>query len=501
MRGEQSILQASGSDDELVVFGMALVESLRRLIQEHRLIQPGTTLLVGVSGGVDSLVLLHMLCALRDRQGFSLHAATLDHGLRGQEGARDVAAVQSIAESWHVPVTTGQVDTITYAKEQHLSAEAAARDLRYRFLAQTAHQVGALRVAVAHHADDQAETVLMRLLRGASAEGLAGMQLSRFLPADPPLTLIRPLLFHTRAEIQAYADEHGLVPCIDSTNTDTGYLRNRLRVNLLPQLESINPAIRQTLSRMAEVAALEDEFMHSQLLDALPRLDMIERPERISARRAAFHDLHPALHRRWIRWAALRINPASELDYHHIRQAVEIALHGRQGSVAQLGGGLSLRVDYGWLHVESEQAQPTPSEFQSVPLVRPGFNAVLALPGSLALTDSWTLRAELDRPAEKDFTGFRLAIPPAASITVRTRHPGDMFRPKGLRGRSRKFSDWLIDSKIPRALRDQIPLICVHDEIAAFYLDEEWIVAYPFTEYAESDHRSFWLSYVRNPPI
>lgn len=477
---------------------MALVESLRQLIQQHRLIPDGINVLVGVSGGVDSLVLLHLLYRLRDHLNFNLHVATLDHGLRGDEGVRDVSAVRSIAESWYLPLTTGQVDTITYAKHKQLSIEAAARELRYRFLAQTAHQVGTSHVAVAHHADDQAETVLMRLLRGASTQGLVGMQLSSPLPGDPSLTLIRPMLFHTRAEIQAYAAEHGLVPCIDSTNADASFLRNHIRLDLLPQLESINPAIRQTLSRIAEVAAQENDFMHAQLMDTLPLLGVVETPERTSVRRAAFCDLHPALRRRWVRWAALRINPSLELNYHHTRIAVEIALHGKQGAVAQLGSGLSLRVDYDWLHVESEQAQPVSPEFHSTPLVRPGFNAVLRLPGALLLTDSWMLRVESNRPSQTDSKWLCLAVQTAASITMRTRHPGDVFRPKGLRGRSRKLSDWMIDRKIPRALRDQIPLICVNNEIAAFYIQEEWIVAYPFIEYREPDHQRIWLSYVRN---
>ncbi|MBL8156601.1 MAG: tRNA lysidine(34) synthetase TilS, partial [Anaerolineae bacterium] len=368
------------------------------------------------------------------------------------------------------------------------------------FLAQTAHHIGAARIAVAHHADDQAETVLMRLLRGASSPGLAGMELSGSLPTDPSLTLIRPLLFNTRAEIQAYADEHGLVPCIDSTNADTNYLRNHIRLNLLPQLEAINSAIRQTLSRMAEVAALEDDFMHNQLMDALPSLHVIETPKRISARRAAYRDLHPALRRRWIRWAALRINPSLELDYHHIRLAAELALHGRQGAVAQLGDGLSLRVDYDWLHVEVEQGEPSLSEYQSMPLVLPGFSAELSPGDSLSLSEQWTLRVEPDCPLESDSSWLRLTIPSTASIIVRTRRPGDLFRPIGLRGHAQKLSDWMIDRKLPRALRDQIPLICVDDQIAAFRVNEDWVIATPFTESGDPNHRSVWLSYRQNLP-
>ncbi len=480
---------------------MALLESLQRLIQQHRLIPPGTTVLVGVSGGVDSLVLLHLLCALRRRLDFNLQAAALDHGLRGLEGARDVATVRSIAESWGLPVTSGQVETRAHAKQNHLSIEAAARELRYRFLAEIAHQVGAARIAVAHHADDQIETVLMRLLRGATAHGLAGMELSRPLSTDTSLVLIRPLLFHTRAEIQSYANQYGLVPRIDSTNADTNYLRNHIRLNLLPQLEAINPGIRQTLSRMAEVAALEDDFMHSQLLDALPLLDMTERPGQISAQRAAYCGLHPALRRRWIRWASLRINPSLELDYHHIRQAVELALHGKQGAVAQLGSGLSLRVDYDWLHIESKQGQSIPPEYAAMPLVRPGFNAQLCPGDSLALSEQWTLRTELDRLPELDSSYLLLIIPHTASITVRTRRPGDLFRPKGLRGHAQKLSDWMINRKIPRALRDQIPLICVADEIAAFRVNEDWIIANPFTESRGLEYCSMRLSYVRNSSV
>ncbi|HVO71839.1 MAG TPA: tRNA lysidine(34) synthetase TilS, partial [Aggregatilineaceae bacterium] len=211
-----------------------LVERVKQTIARHRLIAAAETLVVGVSGGADSLVLLHVLICLREPLGLRLHTATLDHGMRGAAGAADAEFVRQIAGEWGVPVTVGRADIPALAAQLRMNPEEAARQVRYAFLIQVARHASAPKIAVAHHRDDQAETVLMHLIRGSGLSGLRGMlpatpldeyHLPPDIPIifDPPLAgdppregarpvLVRPLLDISRAEIDAYAAAHRLQP-------------------------------------------------------------------------------------------------------------------------------------------------------------------------------------------------------------------------------------------------------------------------------------------------
>ncbi|HYO89770.1 MAG TPA: tRNA lysidine(34) synthetase TilS, partial [Candidatus Limnocylindrales bacterium] len=206
--------------------------------ERHALFPRGTTLVLGVSGGADSLALLHALAALRRRLGLTLIAATLDHGLRGRDGAADAAHVDALAEAWHVPVVVGTADVAALAVQQRAGIEEAARNARYAFLAEVARSHGAGRIAVGHHADDQAETVLMHLLRGAGLDGLGGMRPLAPVPGAPDLMLVRPLLGVTRAQIAAYCARHDIAARDDATNADTALTRGWLRHELLPLMHS-----------------------------------------------------------------------------------------------------------------------------------------------------------------------------------------------------------------------------------------------------------------------
>ncbi|MBZ0278007.1 MAG: tRNA lysidine(34) synthetase TilS, partial [Anaerolineae bacterium] len=228
-------------------------------IQKHNLIPPHTMIVVAVSGGADSLALLHLLRDIRKRLRCDLHVATLDHGLRGEAGAADARFVAETAASWGLPVTVGQVSVPALMSQTGQGLEAAARRARYAFLAQTAQTTGAAVIASAHHADDQAETILLHLLRGAGLNGLRGMAYRAPVPGYPHLTLIRPLLNVTRTEIDSYCREHGLVPREDASNQDVAMLRNRIRAEVLPRLRTINPQIAQALISLADNAAVDQD--------------------------------------------------------------------------------------------------------------------------------------------------------------------------------------------------------------------------------------------------
>ncbi len=307
------------------------------------LFPPGCTLVVGVSGGADSLALLHALAALRKRLRITLHAATLDHGLRGSAGAEDAAYVVALAAKWNVPVTTGAANVPMLAVQGQMGIEEAARQARYAFLAGVARAHGADRVAVAHHADDQAETVLMHLLRGAGITGLGGMRVLAPLPGDPELALVRPLLGVTRARIDAYCAQHRIAPRMDATNVDPTYTRNWLRQTALPLLESRFPGAARALAHLAENVALDDALLDAVLAPLLA--DSQTAGSQIRLPRARFRGAHPALQRRFVRWAVARLSPAVELSHERTEAAVHLFLAGRRGQRIELPGEIHATVD------------------------------------------------------------------------------------------------------------------------------------------------------------
>ncbi|MCC6805409.1 MAG: tRNA lysidine(34) synthetase TilS [Anaerolineae bacterium] len=345
--------------------GMNLTEQLFAVIRAHNLLPYGAgSIVVGVSGGADSLALLHLLANLRGQPGLEdmrLHVATLDHGLRGAAGADDARFVVETARAWGLPVTAGKKDVRALADEHRMSVEAAARAARYDFLASVAQDVGAERIAVAHNADDQVETILLHLLRGASLSGLAGMAYVAPLPEHPDLTLIRPLLGVPRADLDAYCREHGLQPRRDASNDDTRYTRNRLRLDVIPKLRDVSPQVDRRLLQLAEIAALEDDFADRALHEVIDQ--HVARSEgRIRLPNTVFRGLHPALQRRLIIWAVGQLGGAADVSYVHVVAAVRLANEGNVGGRAQLKGGVQLRVDYDLVVVERDDA-PIDDEF------------------------------------------------------------------------------------------------------------------------------------------
>jgi tRNA(Ile)-lysidine synthetase-like protein len=444
-----------------------LLETVRRTIQHYNLIPPGSTLVVGVSGGADSLALLHILRQLRPMLNCHLHVATLDHGLRGSAGADDADYVQHLAESWDMSVTRGRADVRALAAERRLGIETAARLARYDFLADVAHRFGAERIAVAHHADDQAETVLMRLVRGSGTRGLAGMMLQSPVPEHADLRLIRPLLPVTRAEIETYCQEHGLIPRQDATNQDTTLLRNRIRLETLPQLEALNPQIRRVLAQLADSAALDQDYLDEQLRIVMSQSQIYHNS--VNIHRHLFATLHPALQRRWIAWAAHQISTLDNLDYQHIVEAVEIGLRGRLGAVALLTGGVRLRVDYTVLVVEMESAASLETGGL---LLKTDNHIALQMPGMTPM-NGWRLQASLEPIAD---SVARIAVSESTKLFVRTPRTGDRFAPLGLDGHTQKLNRWMINHKIPRTLRPYIPLLCSENTIVAIMSGAQWII-------------------------
>jgi tRNA(Ile)-lysidine synthetase-like protein len=394
-----------------------LLARVRQYAQRYRLFTPGETVVVGVSGGPDSLCLLHLLRRLAPELRLWLHVAHLHHGLRGDEADADAAFVAELADCWGLPCTVGRADVAALAHEIGLSLEEAARQARYRFLAGVAEAGGAATLAVGHNADDQAETVLMHFLRGSGVTGLRGM-LPRtslddyrlyaaagedltprppLLPGegesdapslagrglggrcailsadgdagDPPPTsdphisrqesprlhIVRPLLSIARAEIETYCTEHRLAPRFDRSNEDTTFFRNRLRHELLPLLETYNPGIRQVLAHTAEVLAGDHAVLRRVVEEAWTSLVSVEGPEEVCFSLSVWRGMPLGLQRATLREAIHRLRRSvRNINWEHVERAVWLAREGHTGQAATLAAGLELQIGYDSLRVAGE---------------------------------------------------------------------------------------------------------------------------------------------------
>jgi len=448
---------------------MDLLDRVRAFMERHHLLTPGTGIVVGVSGGPDSLCLLHLLRRLAGDQDLRLHVAHLHHGLRGADADADAAFVRRTAADWGLPCTVEWADVPALAERSKTAVEEAARHARYAFLERVARHVGARTVAVGHNADDQAETVLMHFIRGSGLAGLRGM-----LPCTPlgeaekSLLLIRPLLDIPRADILAYCDAHGLEPRFDRSNLDTTYFRNWLRHKVLPLLAQHNPNIHRVLQRTAQVVADDYALLRSLLAETWPRVVLEEDAERIVFNRQVWRSLPTGLQRSTLREAVHRLRRSlRDIGFVHVENAVQVARSGTTGDRATLPRGLMLTVEYGRLTVADADAAPLLPDWPFLP-ARAALLPV-RLPGHTPLPDSpWALEAKIlprkDLPPQwnrnpdpwQAFLDERAA---AGELGLRTRRPGDRFRPLGMGGHTVKLSDFLTNRKVPRAARDRLPLL------------------------------------------
>ncbi len=452
---------------------MSLLRDVQDYSRQHRLLEADECIVVGVSGGPDSVMLLHVLKTLPLH--LKLHVAHLHHGMRGADADADANFVAALAAKWGLPCTIERADVPAVARREKLPLEEAARRVRYAFLGQLAQHVAAHKIAVGHNADDQAETVLMHLLRGAGPAGLRGMTpLTRLrdyrlltTPTDfaPELVLIRPLLATPRAAIADYCQEHALETRFDLSNLDTTLFRNRLRHEVLPYLADINPRIAQRLQYLAEVVRADYELLQEFVSVAWDALLLEAHDD------ALVFDLHNwraqplALQRALIRCAAGTLRRTlRDVDFVHVEDAVHVALNGVTGAEATLPHGLRLTVGYTTLTIADQRALNLPAE---QPWLPPKTSMPLPIPGTLELPNGWTLQTQ---PAahwdlatiaanRHPFNAWMDAAVLADAPCLRTRQAGDRFCPQGLGGAEVRLSDFLINLKVPHPWRDHLPLV------------------------------------------
>ncbi|MFH1560256.1 MAG: tRNA lysidine(34) synthetase TilS [Chloroflexota bacterium] len=452
-----------------------LLRTVRRLLKELGLAQGCQPLVVAVSGGPDSLALLLLLAELRQPLELSLHVAHLDHGLRGQESQEDAQFVAETARQLNLPVTLEREDVTSYRVGRHLSLEEAAREVRYSFLSRVATAQGAAAVALGHTADDQAETILMHLLRGSGLAGLAGMSPLAYWPSlhhSQRVALVRPLLEVRREETRSYCLWKGITPRDDSSNLSLQFTRNRLRSDLLPRLKSYNPRLQEALLRLGRSVTQDQAYILEEATRARERL-AVDLGEGITIEREGFVALPPTLKRHLLRLIYQEIRGSSHgLEHRHLEGMVRLS-QGSTGKEMDLPDGLVFSVDYHCLRLSFGKDRPpdAPIVAGEYPLMVPGD---VQIPG-------WIIKARLSPGKETlPYAGAYAARLDGGRVgrrlLVRGRMPGDRFHPLGMTG-SKKLQDFMVDAKVPRDMRDRVPLVLSEEGIA-------WVVGHRIAHWA-----------------
>jgi tRNA(Ile)-lysidine synthetase-like protein len=427
-------------------------------------------LLVAVSGGMDSVAMLHALCEARRLRPLRLHVATLNHSIR-PEAEADVAHVVALCQAWDVPYTVGVVDAPAHARTTRQSLEAAARALRYRFLAQTASALKLAYVTTAHHADDQAETVLLHLLRGTGTRGLGGMRQLAPMPAHPSLWLLRPLLGVTRAQIADYVAKYGIRWREDASNADTTYTRNYVRHEVWRALERVNPASKQALLRLADSARADEDFI-AQAYEAQVSPHSRQEATRWQVARPTWLAWHEALQRRWLMRACEALAGAdAPLRAFALARALNSARDGATGDLAPLAGGVRLRLAYGAVVVEREDA-PLPTD--GYPLLAEEGQILRLHVGDTVTLGAWQLHVA---GAPTPHASAMLALPPQATLILRARRAGERIALLGMGGAHKTLKDLYIERAIPRHLRARVPVLEADGVAVAVLLPQAWAIA------------------------
>lgn len=425
-----------------------------KFISEHRLLSPGDKVVVAFSGGADSMALLDILANFTDFP-LQLVIAHLNHCLRGNESDEDENFARTIAGKYALPLEITRIDIKAIAARQRLSLEEAGRNERRAFFLDVARKHAAVAVALGHHSDDQAETVLMRLVRGAAGSGLAGMK-----PKPPGSIFLRPLLCLSRLDIEGYLRK-GLLPWReDSSNTDTAFLRNRIRHELLPLLKSYNPEITRRLNLMAEALAADEELLENIVANAGKHI-AANYPGEIRLDLELLRRQPAGLRKRLYRQAIVALHGnLRRISAQHLADIDRLATGSNGVGRISLPAGVMVARKYDAISMTTV-AELSGIDVPELTVASAGSYQINA---QLILEISAINSLPADWLEAGDNTAFvdsrRLPFP----WTIRSCREGDRFTPFGMKG-SKKLKDLFIDKKVSRAVRKSIPLFLCRGNI------------------------------------
>ncbi|MBO4847921.1 MAG: tRNA lysidine(34) synthetase TilS [Clostridia bacterium] len=433
-------------------------------IEENGLLPNGAAVLVGLSGGADSVALLTVLCKLAPRHGWTVKAAHFNHGIRGVGAEEDELFCRDLCEDRGVPCYFETGDVPAYARDNGLSIETAGRILRYEFLERMREKTGCGAIAVGHHMDDNAESILLHLVRGSGLAGLVGIKPKRD-------TIVRPLLGVRKQEIEDFLENEGVLHCTDETNLVPEGSRNRLRLDVLPYLEKhINPAVVPTLCGMSELLAQDEAYLSEEARKAY---EAAKREDGLL--RKPVDALPYPIKTRVIRMALADAGAIVDIERVHVEAVAEL-LKARTGVRITLPR-IEVRTSYDLLKFGTPQeTEPFNIPLREGMISTPaGFMRVVVVKGTEGFRKSSDV-CFIDMDKMEALEG---------APAIRTRRKGDRFQPVGSPGK-RKLKEYLIDRKVDREKRDRIPLIACGSEVL-------YVAGYSASELVKVDENTEWM--------
>lgn len=430
-------------------------ERVKHTISKYELIEKGDKIVVGVSGGHDSMTLLYVLKSLRKEMEFTIYAVHINHGIRGIEADGDEQYVRDICKKLNIPFYSHKANMDEYAKKHKLTSEEAGRHIRYSFFRKVIKEIDGNKIAVAHNKNDQAETLLMRFMRGTGVDGLRGMEYKNG-------NIIRPLLDLSRDDIEKYCDDNNIVPRIDKTNFETIYGRNKVRLELIPYIQKeFNSAIIDTLFRTSNIMKDDSDFLMEYTQKTYKELLQSESKSSISLNIERFDCLHKSIKTRVIRLAVEKLcGNLKGLEKKHINYITNLIESKKTGKKINLVNNIVVEISYDKLILEINEKKNDI-----------GYNYILNMDGITYIEEinssikstvqsSDDINIEYNNRFKKYFDYDKIEN----EIYIRNRRNGDRFTPIGMNG-SKKLKDFFIDEKIPRDKRETNPLIIDGDNI------------------------------------
>jgi|Deesub1362A_J573_1020465.scaffolds.fasta_scaffold00289_23 tRNA(Ile)-lysidine synthase len=438
---------------------MDILKKVNGTIKKYSMLSPGDSVLIGLSGGPDSVCLTIILDKLRPNFNLSLSAVYVNHGLRPEESKREESFCRDLCKGLDIRFYSESVNVREYMKDHRVNnLQEAARELRHDVFRRHALLLKAQRIALGHNADDQAETILMRLLRGTGRRGLTGI---------PPVRgkIIRPLIEVQRSEIEAFlaAQQPPVRYMVDSSNLKTDYLRNWIRLNLIPQLKRLNPSLIETLNRSAVVLSEEDLYLETMVTKTMLRLVSKRDEGLVELFLVPLEGLERPIMRRVLIRAMGEVIDPREIEFIHIEDVMRLIREGKSGDMISLPKGLKAIKKYSTLLLTTKR------DVEVLP-------RLLDVPGEVYLGEiNATIRASVSSTVEHDGDGKGRAVfdldRVSCPLRIRKRREGDYFYPAGMGDKRKKLQDFFVDEKVPRHERDSIPVVTSGEEII-------WVAGY-----------------------
>lgn len=430
-------------------------------IKDNDLIQSGDKILVALSGGPDSICLLNILFELKEELNINIAAAHLNHLLRGEDAFQDEEYVINICNSMEIQCFVKRVDINSYSKEHKLSSEMAGRNVRYDFFEEVLKREGFNKVATAHNANDQAETILFRLMRGTGLEGIGGIKVSR------DNKIIRPVLCLTREEVEEYINLKNLSPRIDKTNFEKIYNRNKIRLDILPYMkENFNKDIIQTLNRMSLIIQKDNQFLESLSLSFYNKY-CIEYNDYFIIKKEIFKEEEPIANR-VLRHAVVKYSKSNyDFEMKHIYKILKLA-QGASGKVVDLPNGIYAENIYGDIYIKNKIRKLKINNAKEEIIINKdniNKNIVEFYNYTIEFFVIDNFKESDIRLNESNLIKYFDFDEINNDISIRNRKDGDKIIPLGMSGQ-KKLKDIFINMKIPKEERDNIPIICFDQKIA-----------------------------------